>query len=137
MTSKTDTLNRGRQKVITYGQVMEDLNYISKTSYDDTAHFDPKLKDTNNKTVGGFVFNGIATGMKLSQLLGKLGIRFIHYYPDPTPNHGELHIHPEYSQMARDLFSGWTSNMVIKRQMTGNKNLDDQWIRVVATVHQK
>lgn len=137
MTSKAEALNRGTQQVITYGQVMEDLNYISKTSYDDRAHFDPKLKDSNNQTVGGFVFDGVSTGMKLSQLLSKLGIRFTHYYPDATPNHGELHIHPEYSKMARDLFSGWQSNMVTERQLTGNKNLDDQWLRVVATVRQK
>ena len=128
MTSKTDTLNRGRQKVITYGQVMEDLNYIAKTSGEDTAYFDVKLKDPSGKKVCGFVFNGIATGLKLSQLLSKLHIKYSHYYPEPTPLKGELYIDSEYSQMAKNLFSAWSSWIIVEKRITGNKEIDAKWM---------
>lgn len=132
MVNKAQEFNKAEHQLITYGQVMEDLNYIAKTAGDDTAHFDIKLKDVNGKSVCGFVFNGIATGLKLSQLLGKLGIRCTHHYPEQTPYKGEIHIHPEYASMAKELFANWTSWVVVEKRITGNMEIDAKWSRVVA-----
>ncbi len=137
MHNNTESLNKGIQKVITYGQVMNDLNYIAKTSGDDVAYFDIKLKDVNNKTVCGFVFKGLVTGLKLSQLMDKLNIKYSHYYPVPTPTQGELHIDPQDAQRAKDLFANWTSWITIERRLTGNKEIDSKWAQIVSSTYSK
>ncbi|MBE6461889.1 MAG: hypothetical protein E7006_03555 [Alphaproteobacteria bacterium] len=132
MTNNTDSFSAAERKVVTYGAVMADLNYIAKTSGDDTAYFDNKLKGLDGKTVCGFVVNGIATKLKLSQLLSKLGFRFTSVHTEPSPNKAELQIHPEYAERARDLFSNWSSWIIIEQRLTGNKELDAKWSQVVA-----
>ena len=132
MTTKVQEFNKGERQVITYAQVIEELNYIAQKSGDDTAQFDTKLKDINGKTVCGFIFNGVATRMLLGHLLSKLGIVYTQHYPEPTPYKGEIHIHPEYTMLAKDLFTGWATWIMIEKRITGNRELDAKWSRVVA-----
>ncbi len=132
--AKKDSFNAASKYVITYGDVMRDLNYISQTSGDDAAHFATDLTNIYGKRTSGFVFNGIATRLKLSQLLDKLGILYVSHFPTPDPTRGEIHIDIEFAQMASNLFANWQSCVIIEQHITGNKKTDDKWHQIVAHI---
>ncbi|MBQ7056119.1 MAG: hypothetical protein IJN91_04280 [Alphaproteobacteria bacterium] len=129
--NKKETFNRGTKQVITYGQVISQLNNIAKQSGNDDAYFSSNLISPENKKVAGFKFSSIQQRASLCELLELLGMRFYTHYKNLDPHVGELHIAPEHTEMAKKLFDNWCSWVIIEPKITGNKELDSQWFEIV------
>ena len=129
---KKAEFSKAAAKVMTYGNVMQELNKISQMSGVDYAGFSKNLKDVQGNTTLGFEFDTAQQEMQLSELLDSLGIKFVHYKADIKSQKGQLHIAPEFHKLAGELFETWNSFVIIEPRITGNAEIDAKWARVVS-----
>ncbi|MBR2482397.1 MAG: hypothetical protein IKB49_00720 [Alphaproteobacteria bacterium] len=132
MTEKKAAFTKATSKVVTYGELMREMNKIAQASGTDYAGFAIDLKSVDGKKVCGFEFATAQQEMALSAILDKLGIEHSHVHKDIKSQKGELHIAARHAKHATDLFYAWSSLITIEQRITGNAELDAQWQRIVS-----
>ncbi|MBR2342133.1 MAG: hypothetical protein IKA73_01570 [Alphaproteobacteria bacterium] len=132
MTEKKAAFTKATAKVMTYGQMIKELNNIAQISGADYAGFAIDLKGADGEKVAGFIFTTTQQEIMLSRLLDVLGIEHVHVRNDINSQKGELQIRPAFTKHATDLFYAWSSLITIEQRITGNAELDAQWQRIVS-----
>lgn len=132
MADKKSAFAKAAAKVVTYGELVREMNKIAQLSGANYAGFAVDLKSVDGRKVCGFEFETAQQEMALSAILDKLGIEHTHAHKDIKSQKGELHIATKHEKHAKDLFYAWSSLITIEQRITGNAELDAQWQHIVS-----
>ena len=125
------SFKKAEKKLLTYSEVMHNLNSLGKRLPGSFAGFSKNLVTSEGEARVGFVCSDHSIEIQLASLLETLGFKFEHYYADINNGKAELHIAPEDAKHAIDIFDGWQSNVTVEPIYTENHALIAQWSRIV------
>ncbi|MDW3024842.1 MAG: hypothetical protein R8N50_04130 [Alphaproteobacteria bacterium] len=127
MKDKTTSFSKASTKCMTYANVIDQLNNITKTSGTNKAYFSTELNNPEFGPAVGFKFSSAEQSMNLGVLMRQLGFSFVRHYTTLEPYVGELHLMPEHANQAKKLFNNWCSWEIIEKK---HEN-DAKWKEIV------